>query len=76
MHLPFVGAASSVGERPLCSYLINSDGTFRSVVVDSIYAKVGKDVFQHGENDKSLFGSDNFNIAVAFPLLDAVVSHV
>ena len=52
--------------------LINADGTFRSIIIDYLYVEllVGKDVFKHGANKMSLFGSENFNTAVAFLLLN------
>ena len=56
-------------------YLINCNGTFKSVVADSMYVEVGKDVFQQGENFKSFSGSHNFNSAVAVLLFDAVLSY-
>ena len=50
--------------------LINADGTFRSIIIDCLYLELGKDVFEHGANKMSLFGSENFNTAVAFLLLN------
>lgn len=43
---------------------------FRPFVIDYLYIENGKDVYEHGVNTNSLFGSDNFNSAVAFLLLD------
>ena len=50
--------------------LINADGTFRSIIIDCLYVELGKDVFEHGANKMSLFGSENLNTAVAFLLLN------
>ena len=45
-------------------------GVFKSFVADCLYVENGKDVFLHGENKSSLFGSENFCTPVLFLLLD------
>jgi hypothetical protein len=52
-------------------FLITSDGNFRDFVADYVYMEDGKDVFEHGLNKLSLFGSDEFNSPVLILLLDA-----
>lgn len=51
-------------------FLINNDGNFRSFVVDTVYIQNGKDVYEHGTNKQSLFGSNHFNSPAVFLLLD------
>jgi hypothetical protein len=51
-------------------FLINVDGNFRPFVLDFVYVENGKDVFEHGANKMSLFGSNNFHSPVLFLLLD------
>ena len=50
--------------------LMNTDGTFRFIIIDYFYVKLGKDVFEHVANKISLFGSEHFNTAVVFLLLN------
>ena len=38
-----------------------------------LYVENGRDVFLHGENKSSLFGSENFSTPVLFLLLDGAV---
>ena len=51
----------------LLPFLINLDGTFQSLTVDSITVEIGNSL-------KSLFGLENFNSAVAFLLLNGTAS--
>ena len=54
--------------------LVTEFNTFRSFIVDYLYIENGKDVYKHGMNTNSLFGSNNFTSAVAFLLLDGSLS--
>ena len=45
--------------------LMNTDGTFRFIIIDYFYVKLGKDVLEHVANKILLF-----NTAVAFLLLN------
>ena len=51
-------------------YLVQSDTSFKSFIVDVLYVEQGKHVFVHGNNVNSLFGSDQFSTAVVFLKLD------
>lgn len=51
-------------------FLLTNEGYFRSFVVNWWYIENGKDVYEHGANKNCLFGSEYFNTAVAFLLLD------
>ena len=48
-------------------------GVFKSFVADCLYVEKGKDVFLHGGNKSSLFGSENFSTPVLFLLLEGAV---
>ena len=50
-------------------FLIRENGEFRPFVLDFVYIENGKEVFEHGANKMSLFGSANFNTPVLFLLL-------
>lgn len=50
--------------------LVTEFNSFRPFVIDYLYIENGKDVYEHGMNTNSLFGSNNFTRAVAFLLLD------
>lgn len=54
-------------------FLINSDGSFRSIITDMLYFEDGKHCFEHGANRHSLFGSSAFNSPAAFMLLDGAL---
>ena len=53
--------------------LVERGGAFKSFVADCLYVENGKDVFLHGGNKSSLFGSENFSTPVLFLLLDGAV---
>ena len=53
--------------------LVERGGVFKSFVADCLYVESGKDVFLHGRNKSSLFGSENFSTPVLFLLLDGAV---
>ena len=53
--------------------LVGRGGVFKSFVADCLYVENGKDVFLHGGNKSSLFGSENFSTPVLFLLLDGAV---
>ena len=53
--------------------LVERGGVFKSFVADCLYVENGKDVFLHGGNKSSLFGSENFSTPVLFLLLDDAV---
>ena len=53
--------------------LVERGGVFKSFVADCLYVENGKDVFLHGGNKSSLFGSENFSTPVLFLLLDGAV---
>lgn len=57
-------------------FLIDNEGTFRAFIVDHLYVENGKDVFEHGANKESLFGSLNFNTSAVFLLLDGMQSNM
>ena len=44
-------------------------------VLDSLFVENGKDVYLHGENNSTLFGSENFSTPVFFLLLDGAVQY-
>ena len=50
--------------------LVKRGGVFKSFVADRLYVENGKDVFLHGGNKSSLFGSENFCTPVLFLLLN------
>lgn len=58
---------------PFWPFLVERKGGFRSFVLDSLFVENGKDVYLHGENNRPLFGSENFSTPVFFLLLDGAV---
>lgn len=54
--------------------LVEGYDSFRPIVIDCILVEHGKNVFEHGENKNSLFGSDSFNSAVVFLLLNGALN--
>ena len=64
----FVAASSAFGP-----FLVERKGGFRSFVFDSLFVENGKDVYLHGENNSTLFGSENFSAPVFFLLLNRAV---
>ena len=58
---------------PFWSFLVGRKGGFRSFVLDSLFVQNGKDVSLHGENNSTLFGSEDFSTPVFFLLLDGAV---
>ena len=55
---------------PFWPFLVERRGVFRSFVIDVLFVENGKDVYLHGANNSSLFGSENFRTPVFFLLLD------
>jgi hypothetical protein len=51
-------------------YLISDSGCFNPFVVDYYIVWQGADVFVHGSNKESIFGSEKFNTAVLFLRID------
>ena len=43
--------------------------------LDFLFVENGKDVYLHGANNSSLFGSENFTTPVFFLLLDGAVQY-
>ena len=60
---------------PFWPFLVERKGGFRSFVLDSLFVENGKDVYLHGENNSTLFGSGNFSTPVFFLLLDGAVQY-
>ena len=50
--------------------IVNYNGVLREFVLDSVFVQNGREVYEHGANKLSLFGSNNFNTPVLFLLLD------
>ena len=46
--------------------IINEDRSFRSYILDFLYASEGKRVFVHGANKNCIFDSDKFSSPVLF----------
>ena len=53
--------------------LVTEFNRFRSFVVDYLYIENGKDVYEHGMNTNTLFGSNDFSSAVVFLFLDGAL---
>ena len=53
--------------------LVERKGGFRSFVLDSLFVENGKDIYLHGENNSTLFGSENFSAPAFFLLLNGAV---
>ena len=51
---------------PFWPFLVERKGGFRSFVLDSLCVENGKNVYLHGENDSTLFGSEDFSTPVFF----------
>ena len=47
-------------------FLVKRKGGFRSFVLDSLFVENGKNVYLHGENNSTLFGSKDFSTPVFF----------
>ena len=60
---------------PFWSFLVGDKGGFRSFVLDSLFVQNGKDVSLHGENNSTLFSSEDFSTSVFFLLLDGAVQY-
>ena len=60
-------------QLPFGPFLVERKGAFRSFVLDSLFVENGKDVYLHGENNSTLFGSENFSTPVFFLLLNGAV---
>ena len=80
MYLPrvFVGVEEfwwfHIGlQLPFSPFLVERKGALRSFVLDSLFVENGKDVYLHGENNSTLFGSENFSTPVFFLLLNGAV---
>ena len=54
-------------------FLVERKGALRLFVLDSLFVENGKDVYLHGENNSTLFGSENFSTPVFFLLLNGAV---
>ena len=55
-------------------YLIQGNGAYKSFVVDFLFVQNGRDVFVHGANKETCFGSSSFSIAVLFLKLDSAAT--
>jgi len=55
-------------------YIIEWDGCFRPFIIDCFYTLAGNEVFRHGNNTNSVFGSEQFNSPVLFLRLDCSFS--
>ena len=60
---------------PFWPFLVERRGVFRSFVIDFLFVENGKDVYLHGANNSSLFGSENFSTPVFFLLLDGALQY-
>ena len=60
---------------PFWPFLVECKGGFRSFVLDSLFVENGKDVYLHGDNNSTLFGSENFSMPVFFLLLGRAVQY-
>ena len=58
---------------PFWPFMVECKGGFRSFVLDSRFVENGKDVYLHGDNNSTLFGSENFSTLVFLLLLDGAV---
>jgi len=58
---------------PFWPFLVERGGVFRPFVRDFRAVENGRDVFLHGSNKSSLFGSENFSTPILFLLLDGAV---
>ena len=54
---------------PFWPFLVERIGGFRSFVLDSLFVENGKNVYLHGENNSTLFGSEDFSTPVFFVFL-------
>ena len=54
---------------PFWPFLVERNGGFRSFVLDSLFVENGKNVYLHGENNSTLFGSEDFSTPVFFVFL-------
>ena len=62
-------------QLPFGPFLVERKGGFRSFVLDFLFVGNGKDVYLHGKNNSTLFGSENFSTPVFFLLLDRAVQY-
>ena len=53
-------------QLPFGPFLVERKGGFRSFVLNSLFVENGKDVYLHGENNSTLFGSENLSTPVFF----------
>ena len=60
---------------PFWPFLVECKGAFRSFVLDSLFVENGKDVYLHGDNNSTLFRSEDFSTPVFFLLLDGAVQY-
>ena len=61
---------------PFWPFLVECKGGFRSFVLDSLFVENGKNVYLHGENNCTFFGSEHFSTPVFFVfLLDGAVQY-
>ena len=60
-------------QLPFGPFLVERKGGFRSFVLDSLFVENGKDVYLHGENNSTLFGSENFSMPVFFLLPNGAI---
>ena len=57
-----------------CPYLIQGNGAYKSFVVDFLFVQNGRDVFVHGANKETCFGSSSFSNPVLFLKLDSTAT--
>ena len=55
-------------------YLIQGNGAYKSFVVDFLFVQNGRDVFVHGANKETCFGSSSFSTPVLFLKLDSTAT--
>ena len=55
-------------------YLIQGNGAYKSLVVDILFVQNGRDVFVHGANKETCFGSSSFSTPVLFLKLDSTAT--
>ena len=59
---------------PFCPYLIQGNGAYKSFVVYFLFVQNGRDVFVHGANKETCFGSSSFSTPVLFLKLDGTAA--
>ena len=55
-------------------YLIQGNGAYKSFVVDFLFVQNGRDVFVHGANKETCFGSSSFSTPVLFLKLEGTAT--